>query len=190
AAQTPAGRGATGARRARRAHALRRRRGHLHRRSLVHPALRLPVADDQGQQRSAEGRSGRACEQRLRRLWTVRRGRARRCAVPELLSRRDRPESECIRSIADEAADDGDRMDAAELVEAGRAMQNGYVTSRTTLIAATHRIYATSEKMPPGDGRFDASRIVAAGPQLARRAAFIDMAALAEANRTVISAVM
>ena len=83
-----------------------------------------------------------------------------------------------------------DLMVASELVEAGRAMQNGYISARTTLIAATHRIYATSEKMQIGDGRFDAGRIVAAGPLLAHRAAFIDMARLALESRTVISAVM
>src|SRR5919109_2074668 len=37
-----------------------------------------------------------------------------------------------------------DVMIASELVEAGRAMTNGYVNpERTTLIASTHRIYAT-----------------------------------------------
>jgi indolepyruvate ferredoxin oxidoreductase beta subunit len=86
--------------------------------------------------------------------------------------------------------DNVDLMVASELVEAGRAMQNGYISARTTLIAATHRIYATSEKMQLGDGRFDAARILEAGPRLARRAAFIDMAKLALESRTVISAVM
>jgi indolepyruvate ferredoxin oxidoreductase, beta subunit len=86
--------------------------------------------------------------------------------------------------------DNVDLMVASELVEAGRAMQNGYISARTTLIAATHRIYATSEKMQLGDGRFDADRILEAGPRLALRAAFIDMARLALESRTVISAVM
>src|SRR5947207_8721793 len=41
-----------------------------------------------------------------------------------------------------------DIMVASELVEAGRAMANGYVNpERTTLIAATHRIYATIEQL-------------------------------------------
>ena len=39
-----------------------------------------------------------------------------------------------------------DVMVASELIEAGRAMTNGYVSpERTTLIASTHRIYATVE---------------------------------------------
>ena len=47
-------------------------------------------------------------------------------------------------------------MVASELLEAGRAMQNGFVTpDRTTLIASTHRIYTVAEKMQMGDGRFD-----------------------------------
>ena len=41
------------ARRARGARHVRRRRGHLHRRPLLHPALRLPVAHHQGQPRPA-----------------------------------------------------------------------------------------------------------------------------------------
>ena len=64
-----------------------------------------------------------------------------------------------------------DLMAASELVEAGRAMQNAFVSAeRTTLVASTHRIYATSEKMVPGDGRYAAERIISAAPQLAQRA--------------------
>src|SRR5438105_7205487 len=59
-----------------------------------------------------------------------------------------------------------DIMVASELVEAGRAMQNGYVSpERTTLIASTHRIYATIEKMQMADGRFDSARVVEAARQ-------------------------
>ena len=57
-----------------------------------------------------------------------------------------------------------DIMVASELIEAGRAMQNGYVSpERTTLIASTHRIYATIEKMQMADGRFDSERVIEAG---------------------------
>ena len=42
---------------------------------------------------------------------------------------------------------DIDLVVASELVEAGRAMQNGFVTpERTTLIASTSRIYAIGER--------------------------------------------
>ena len=74
-----------------------------------------------------------------------------------------------------------DVMVASELVEAGRAMQNGYVSpERTTLIASTHRIYATVEKMQMADGRFDSERVLEAGRQLAKRAVLFDMRALAQ----------
>jgi indolepyruvate ferredoxin oxidoreductase beta subunit len=84
-----------------------------------------------------------------------------------------------------------DIMVASELVEAGRAMQNGYVSpERTTLIASTHRIYATAEKMQMADGRFDSDKVVAAGGQLAKKAVMFDMRKLAQESGTVINAVL
>ncbi len=84
-----------------------------------------------------------------------------------------------------------DVMVASELVEAGRAMQNGFVApDRTTLVASTHRVYATAEKIPMGDGRADRDRILAAAQSLAQRAVLFDMAALAREHGTVINAVL
>jgi indolepyruvate ferredoxin oxidoreductase beta subunit len=84
-----------------------------------------------------------------------------------------------------------DVMVASELVEAGRAMLNGFVSpERTTLIASTHRIYATVEKMQMGDGRFDSERVVDAGKKLAKRAVLFDMRKLAQDSGTVINAVL
>ena len=84
-----------------------------------------------------------------------------------------------------------DVMVASELLEAGRAMQNGFVTpDRTTLIASTHRIYTVAEKMQMGDGRFDSDVVLKAGKTLAKRAVLFDMQALAQEAGTVISAVM
>ena len=84
-----------------------------------------------------------------------------------------------------------DVMVASELVEAGRAMQNGYVSpERTTLIASTHRIYATIEKMQMADGRFDSQRVHEAAKALARNAVLFDMRKLAQENGTVINAVL
>ena len=84
-----------------------------------------------------------------------------------------------------------DVMVASELVEAGRAMQNGFVApDRTTLVASTHRVYATAEKIAMGDGRADADRVLAAAKTLARRAVLFDMASLARTERTVINAVL
>jgi indolepyruvate ferredoxin oxidoreductase beta subunit len=84
-----------------------------------------------------------------------------------------------------------DIMVASELVEAGRAMQNGFVSpQRTTLIASTHRIYATVEKMQMADGRFDSERVAAAAGELAKRAVLFDMRKLAQESGTVINAVL
>ena len=69
-----------------------------------------------------------------------------------------------------------DVMVASELVEAARAAENGYVTpDRTTLVAATHRIYATIEKMQMGDGRFDADRALRACREMAARPILFDL---------------
>jgi indolepyruvate ferredoxin oxidoreductase beta subunit len=84
-----------------------------------------------------------------------------------------------------------DIMVSSEFMEAGRAMQNGYVSpDRTTLIASTHRIYSTSEKMQMGDGRFDNSKVYEAAKVLAKRAVLFDMREIALANGTVINAVL
>jgi indolepyruvate ferredoxin oxidoreductase beta subunit len=84
-----------------------------------------------------------------------------------------------------------DVMVASELIEAGRAMQNGYVSpERTTLVASTHRIYATIEKMQMADGRFDSTHVIEAGRQLAKQTVLFDMRKLAEDSGTVINAVL
>src|SRR2546423_1298347 len=84
-----------------------------------------------------------------------------------------------------------DVMVASELVEAGRAMHNGFVSpERTTLIASTHRIYATVEKMQMADGRFDSARVVEATRHLARASVLFDMRKLAQESGTVINAVL
>lgn len=84
-----------------------------------------------------------------------------------------------------------DAMVASELLEAARAMQNGYVSpERTTLIASTNRVYAISEKAAMADGRFDQERLYKAADALARRAVLFDMAELASQSGTVISAVL
>jgi Pyruvate/2-oxoacid:ferredoxin oxidoreductase gamma subunit len=84
-----------------------------------------------------------------------------------------------------------DLMAASELVEAGRAMQNAFITpERTTLVASTHRIYATSEKMVPTDGRYDAQKILEAAPKVAQKAVLFDMSRLAQEAGTVINAVL
>jgi indolepyruvate ferredoxin oxidoreductase beta subunit len=84
-----------------------------------------------------------------------------------------------------------DVMVASELIEAGRAMLNGFVSpERTALIASTHRIYATVEKMQMADGRFDSDRVLEAAGELAKRAVLFDMRRLAQESGTVINAVL
>src|SRR5690606_12319401 len=84
---------------------------------------------------------------------------------------------------------DVDLVVAAELMEAGRAIQRGIVTpQRTTLIASSHRAYAVAEKVAPGDGRADPAAVHAAARAAARRYLVADMAAIAEAHGSVISA--
>ncbi|HEV8094150.1 MAG TPA: DUF6537 domain-containing protein [Burkholderiales bacterium] len=84
-----------------------------------------------------------------------------------------------------------DVMVASELLEAGRAMQNGFVSpQRTTFIASTHRIYATVEKSQMADGRVASERVLKAAQQLAKRAVLFDMRRLAEESGTVINAVL
>lgn len=89
------------------------------------------------------------------------------------------------------APGDVDVVIAAEMMEAGRAIQRGLVTSdRTTLIASTHRAYAVTEKARPGDGRADPSAVVAAAEAAAQRFLAADMQALAEQAGSVISAAL
>ena len=72
----------------------------VQRRPRLHPPVRLPDADDEGQPRSAQGRPGGHGDRRLRRLRPVRRQRPCRHAVPELLPRRGDPEPALARAPA------------------------------------------------------------------------------------------
>lgn len=84
-----------------------------------------------------------------------------------------------------------DIMVASELIEAGRAMQNGFVTPNcTTLIASTHRVYAMAERTAMGDGRFDGTRVVKAAESLAQRGILFDMEAMAKEHGSVINSVL
>lgn len=84
---------------------------------------------------------------------------------------------------------DVDLVVAAELMEAGRAMQRGLVTpDRTTLIASIHRSYAVAEKAALGNGIGDPNKVLDAGREAARRLLCCDLQALAERAGSVISA--
>jgi indolepyruvate ferredoxin oxidoreductase beta subunit len=80
---------------------------------------------------------------------------------------------------------------ASELMEAGRAMQRGLVTTdRTTLITSSHRDYATLEKVNPGNGIADANAVLTAGVSHAKRFLHEDMQAIAIEQRSVLSAAL
>ena len=84
-----------------------------------------------------------------------------------------------------------DVMMASELLEAARAAQGGFISSdRTTLIASSHRVYTTSEKMAMLDGRFDSNTALNAVHKLAKRALIFDMQSAASEAGTVINAVI
>jgi indolepyruvate ferredoxin oxidoreductase beta subunit len=84
---------------------------------------------------------------------------------------------------------DVDIVLAAELMEAGRAMMRGLVTpERTTLIASSHRAYAVSEKVVPGDGISDGGQVIETARKTARRFIAADLERIAVRNGSVISA--
>ena len=86
---------------------------------------------------------------------------------------------------------DVDVVIASELMEAGRAVQRGFVTPDcTTLIASTHRVYSMTERIALADGRVDAASLQEACALAAKRLIAFDMAGLAEATGSVISAVL
>jgi indolepyruvate ferredoxin oxidoreductase, beta subunit len=86
---------------------------------------------------------------------------------------------------------DVDIVVASELMETGRAILRGFVTSdRTTLIGSTHRVYAISEKVAMSDGRASGERILEAAQQRAKRFIGFDMDEVASRHGSVISSVM
>src|SRR5262249_6829321 len=99
--------------RARGARALRRRSRYLYRGSLLHPAVGLPLADAGAQSRPAAARAGDQGDQFLRRLRIVRRGRARRGALPLVLPRHRHRQPDALGSPQGEGARRGDRLAAA-----------------------------------------------------------------------------
>ena len=86
---------------------------------------------------------------------------------------------------------DVDVVVGAELMEAGRAIQRGLVTpDKTTLITSSHRSYAVQEKLVPGDGIADSSKVYEAASAAAKRFVAFDMATLADNTGSAISAVL
>lgn len=88
-------------------------------------------------------------------------------------------------------AGDVDLVVAAELMEAGRAVQRQFVTpNKTTLIASTHRVFSIAEKMAMGDGTGNSEMVMAAARQAAKDFIAFDMEQLAADEGCVISSIM
>ncbi len=86
---------------------------------------------------------------------------------------------------------DIDVLLSTEPVEAGRALQMGFVTgNRTFVISSTHRVFAVAEKAAPGDGRVDVAAILDALERYSRRFVRFDMAACAAETGSIINAVL
>ena len=85
---------------------------------------------------------------------------------------------------------DVDLVVASELMEAGRALNRGLVTERTTLVASTGRVYAISEKSGMGDGRLPGAPILKEAEAASKHLVAFDMEAAAADTGSVISAVL
>jgi indolepyruvate ferredoxin oxidoreductase, beta subunit len=84
---------------------------------------------------------------------------------------------------------DVDLVIAAELMEAGRAINRGLVTpERTTLVMSTSRVYSVAEKSGLGDGRLSDAPVLAAAKNAARCLIAADMESAAQHAGSVISA--
>jgi indolepyruvate ferredoxin oxidoreductase beta subunit len=84
-----------------------------------------------------------------------------------------------------------DLVIGAELMEAGRAIQRGLVTpDRTMLITSSHRAFSVTEKQAPGDGTGNAESVYAAASASAKTFIAFDMARIADASGSAISAVL
>ena len=86
---------------------------------------------------------------------------------------------------------DVDLVVAAELMEAGRAIQKHYITpDKTTLITSTHRVYSISEKMALGDGTGNSDMVMEAARASAKEFIAFDMESLAAEKECVISSIL
>ncbi|MBL0918090.1 MAG: indolepyruvate oxidoreductase subunit beta family protein [Hydrogenophaga sp.] len=84
-----------------------------------------------------------------------------------------------------------DALVSSELLETGRQIGNGLVsTSHTLVITSSSRALTTAEKMAMGDGRRDEAPLLALVREHSRAHHVLDMAQLTREAGTVVSAVM
>jgi indolepyruvate ferredoxin oxidoreductase beta subunit len=80
---------------------------------------------------------------------------------------------------------------AAELMEAGRAVERGFVTpQRTLVVASRHRAYSVPEKISPANAIADSAAVQEIVRREARQLVIDDFHALAERHGSVISAAL
>ena len=85
---------------------------------------------------------------------------------------------------------DVDIVIASEIMEVGRAMSRGLVSSQTTVIGSSHRVYAISEKSNAADGRLPEQDVIDMVHDKAHHFVCGDMQAAAYETGSVISAVL
>lgn len=108
----------------------------------------------------------------------------------EMMRAGDRHAAEPVFSLYP-APDYVDVVVTTELVEAGRAVEKGFVTPDvTTLISSSHRVPAIAERAAMGDGAFDSSRILEATQKLARHAVIADFAEIARTQGLALNALL
>jgi indolepyruvate ferredoxin oxidoreductase beta subunit len=84
-----------------------------------------------------------------------------------------------------------DGLLASELLEASRAIAQGYTSAeRTLVLGSTARTFTTIERMQPTDGRLDGERLQRLVASASREHHLCDMGALARESGTAVSAVM
>jgi indolepyruvate ferredoxin oxidoreductase alpha subunit len=112
--------------------------------------------------------------------------------VPKPFGASDRPPSgqRPILALAP-GIGDVDLVIASELMEAGRAIMNGFVTpDRTTTITSLSRSYLVVEKMAMGDGRYDQQRLIAAVEKNSQKTLLLDLETIARQSGAMVNAVM
>lgn len=80
------------------------------------------------------------------------------------------------------SAGEVDVVAALEPTEAGRALQEGYITAATTVVTSTQRVYSVAEKVVAGDGRLPAAPVLQALAQAAGRLVQVQLPPNGQAN--------
>lgn len=85
------------------------------------------------------------------------------------------------------APQDVDILMATELMEAGRSIQRGFVSKKTTMIFSTNRNLAIREKENAGDGIADGEKIFEMTDKYAKNSLFGNLKLIASKNGSIIS---